>query len=478
AVAILDAVAGGEPQTESCGRQADKYRVPRIVYVNKMDRTGADFSRSLDMIRSRLGVAPVVLQLPLGAEDGFRGVIDLIEEAAFVWPEDDARLGQEVERGPIPGESAAQFREYREHVVEALSEVDEKLMEHYLEDKKLEPADLRAAVRAGTLAMKHVPVICGASFKNKGVQPLLDAVVDYLPSPLDIPPVQGINPETMEPETRAAADTEPFTALAFKLMNDPFVGQLTFVRVYAGTLASGMHVYNSTQQKKERVGRLLRMHANKREEIEGVGAGDIAAIVGLKSARTGDTLCDANRPIVLEAMDFPEPVISVAIEPKTKADEEKLSLSMGRLALEDPTFRVSSDAETGQTLISGMGELHLEIIVDRLLREFKVEANVGRPEAAYRETIRRKAEAPGRVGGGAAGSTAASRSRSSRRRPRGSSSRTRSSAAPCRASTSRRWRRASGRRWRAGCSPATQWSTCRCHCWTAPTTTSTPRRWP
>jgi elongation factor G len=341
-------------------------------------------------------VTPVVLQLPLGAEDGFRGVIDLIEQTALVWPEDDARLGQEYERVPIPAEYAEQVREYREHLLDALSEVDEKLMELYLEDKPLDPAALRAAVRAGTLAMKHVPVICGASFKNKGVQPLLDAVVDYLPSPLDIPPVQGINPETMAPETRLASDSEPFTALAFKLMNDPFVGQLTFVRVYAGTLTSGMHVYNSTQQKKERIGRLLRMHANKREEIEGVGAGDIAAVVGLKFARTGDTLCDAARPIVLESMDFPEPVISVAIEPKTKADEEKLSMSMGRLALEDPTFRVSSDAETGQTLISGMGELHLEIIVDRLLREFKVEANVGRPEVAYRETVRRKAGARGR----------------------------------------------------------------------------------
>jgi elongation factor G len=396
AVAILDAVAGVEPQTETVWRQADKYRVPRIVYVNKMDRTGADFFRSLDMIRNRLGVTPVVLQLPLGAEDGFRGIIDLIEETALVWPEDDSRLGQDFERVPIPAEYAAQVREYREHLMDALSEVDEKLMEQYLEDKKLDPADLRAAVRVGTLAMKHVPVVCGASFKNKGVQPLLDAVVDYLPSPLDIPPMEGINPETMAPETRLASDNEPFTALAFKLMNDPFVGQLVFLRVYAGTLASGMHVYNSTQQKKERIGRLLRMHANKREEIESVGAGDIAAVVGLKFARTGDTLCDANRPIVLEKMDFPEPVISVAIEPKTKADDEKLSLSMGRLALEDPTFRVSSDAETGQTLISGMGELHLEIIVDRLLREFKVEANVGRPEVAYRETVRRKSEARGR----------------------------------------------------------------------------------
>jgi elongation factor G len=396
AVAILDAVAGVEPQTETVWRQADKYRVPRVIYVNKMDRTGADFFRSVEMIRSRLGATPVVVQLPLGAEDGFRGIIDLVEEVAFVWPEEDAKLGQDYERVPIPAEYAQQVREYREHLVEALSDVDENLMERYLEDAKIAPEELRAAVRASTLAMKHVPVLCGASFKNKGVQPLLDAVVDYLPSPLDIPPIQGIDPETREPVERQAADTEPFTALAFKLMNDPFVGQLTFLRVYAGTLSSGSHVYNSTQQKKERVGRLLRMHANKREEIESVGAGDIAAVVGLKFARTGDTLCDASRPIVLEAMDFPDPVISVAIEPKTKADEEKLSLSLGRLALEDPTFKVSSDAETAQTLISGMGELHLEIIVDRLLREFKVEANVGRPEVAYRETIRRKAEARGR----------------------------------------------------------------------------------
>ena len=396
AVAILDAVAGVEPQTETVWRQADKYRVPRIIYVNKMDRTGADFFRSVEMIRSRLGATPVVVQLPLGAEDGFRGVIDLIDEIALIWPEEDAKLGQDYERVPIPAEYAAQVREYREHLVEALSDVDESLMERYLEDAKIAPEQIRAAVRASTLAMKHVPVLCGASFKNKGVQPLLDGVVDYLPSPLDIPPMQGINPETREPATRLASDGEPFTALAFKLMNDPFVGQLTFLRVYAGTLSSGSHVYNSTQQKKERVGRLLRMHANKREEIESVGAGDIAAVVGLKFARTGDTLCDANKPIVLEAMDFPEPVISVAIEPKTKADDEKLSLSLGRLALEDPTFRVSSDTETGQTLISGMGELHLEIIVDRLLREFKVEANVGRPEVAYRETIRRKAEARGR----------------------------------------------------------------------------------
>jgi elongation factor G len=394
AVAILDAVAGVEPQTETVWRQADKYRVPRIVYVNKMDRTGADFYRGLEMIKSRLGATGVAIQLPIGREDGFRGMIDLIDEVAFVWPEDG--LGQTFERLPIPDELRDEAGEYREHLIEAVAEIDESLMERYLADEKLTRDEIRAALRAGTLAMKIVPVLCGASFKNKGVQPLLDAVVDYLPSPLDIPPMQGVNPETDEPEVRAASDDEPFSALAFKLMNDPYVGQLTFVRVYSGKLLSGAHVYNSTQQKKERIGRLLRMHANKREEIEGVGAGDIAAVVGLKFARTGDTLCDGDHPIVLEAMTFPEPVIAVAIEPKTKVDEERLSTALGRLALEDPTFKVSVDGETGQTIIAGMGELHLEIIVDRLLREFKVGANVGRPEVAYRETIRRKAEARGR----------------------------------------------------------------------------------
>ena len=394
AVAILDAVAGVEPQTETVWRQADKYRVPRIVYVNKMDRTGADFYRSVDMIKTRLGATPVTIQLPLGKEDGFRGVIDLIDEVALTWPEDGQ--GQTFERGPIPAEHTAAVKEYREHMLAALSEIDERLMEKYLGDEKISREQIQAAIRAGTLSMKIVPVLCGASFKNKGVQPLLDAVVDYLPSPLDIPPIQGINPETRQPEVRPAVDAEPFAALAFKLMNDPFVGQLVFLRVYSGTLNSGSHVYNSSQQKKERVGRLLRMHARKSEDIESVSAGDIAAAIGLKFARTGDTLCDPDHPIVLESMDFPEPVISVAIEPKTKADDERLGLSLGRLALEDPTFKVAVDAETNQTLISGMGELHLEIIVDRLLREFKVEANVGRPQVAYRETIRRKAEARGR----------------------------------------------------------------------------------
>ncbi|MGH7321948.1 MAG: elongation factor G, partial [Candidatus Rokuibacteriota bacterium] len=394
AVAILDAVAGVEPQTETVWRQADKYRVPRVIYINKMDRTGADFSRSLEMIRSRLGASPVAIQLPLGKEDQFRGVIDLIDEVALVWPEDGQ--GQTFERVPVPAEHAAPVKEYRERMLEALSEVDEELMERYLGDEKITREQIQAAIRVGTLAMKVVPVLCGASFKNKGVQPLLDGVVDYLPSPLDIPPVQGVNPETREPEVRLASDDEPFAALTFKLMNDPYVGQLTFLRVYSGTLDAGVHVHNSSQSKKERVGRLLRMHANKREEIEAVAAGDIAAVVGLKFARTGDTLCDPDRPIVLEAMDFPAPVISVAIEPRTKTDEERLGLSLNRLAIEDPTFKVAVDAETSQTLISGMGELHLEIIVDRLLREFKVEANVGKPQVAYRETVRRKSAARGR----------------------------------------------------------------------------------
>ena len=394
AIAILDAVAGVEPQTETVWRQADKYRVPRVTYVNKMDRTGADFYRSVVMVRERLGTVPVPIQIPLGAEENFIGVIDLIDQVAVVW--DEESMGQKFTRQEIPAEYRDLAAEYREKMIEALAEVDEGLMEKYLGNEKINPEEIRAALREGTVAMKLVPVLCGASFRNKGVQPLLEAVVDYLPSPLDIPPVQGVSPETREPEVRLVSDDEPFAALVFKIMNDPYVGQLVFLRVYAGALRSGSTVYNSTQEKKERIGRLLRMHANKREEIELVPAGDIAAAVGLKFATTGDTLCDPQKPIVLEAMDFPEPVISVAIEPKTKADEEKLGLALGRLALEDPTFKVTVDSETSQTLISGMGELHLEIIVDRLLREFKVEANVGKPEVAYRETIRQKAEAQGR----------------------------------------------------------------------------------
>jgi elongation factor G len=396
AVAILDAVSGVEPQTETVWRQADKYRVPRMVYVNKMDRVGADFYQCVDLVRERLGAHPVAVQIPIGREDQYRGLVDLIDEVGLVWTDDDDSLGKEFTKIEIPADMREQVKEYREKMIEGLAEVDEHLMEKYVHGEPITPAELKAAVRKGTISMKLFPILCGASFKNKGVQPLLDAVIDYLPSPLDIPPIQGINPETKEVEERKAADDAPFAALAFKIMNDQHVGQLVFLRVYSGTLEAGSGVYNSTKDKKERIGRLLRMHANKKEEVEAVAAGDIAAAIGLKLTTTGDTLCESDRPIVLESMTFPEPVIAVAIEPKTRADEEKLGVSLSRLALEDPTFRVTSDEETAQTLIHGMGELHLEIIVDRLLREFKVEANVGKPQVAYRETVRKKAEAQGR----------------------------------------------------------------------------------
>jgi elongation factor G len=395
AVAILDAVSGVEPQTETVWRQADKYRVPRVVYVNKMDRVGADYFRCLDMVRSRLGAHPVAIQIPIGSEDKFVGLVDLIEMNAKVWS-DDETLGKEFQVVDIPADLREQAREYRDKMIEGLAEVDDHLMEKYVAGTEITTDEIRAAVRKGTIVMKLFPVLCGASFKNKGVQVLLDSVIDYLPSPLDIPPMQGINPETREIEERKASDDEPFAALAFKIMNDQHVGQLVFLRVYSGTLESGSGVYNSTKDRKERVGRLLRMHANKKEEIEAIAAGDIVAAIGLKFATTGDTLCDPDKPIVLESMTFPEPVIAVAIEPKTRADEEKLGIALSRLALEDPTFRVTTESETSQTLIHGMGELHLEIIVDRLLREFRVEANVGKPQVAYRETIRRPAEAQGR----------------------------------------------------------------------------------
>jgi len=396
AVAILDAVSGVEPQTETVWRQADKYRVPRIVYVNKMDRVGADYYRCIDMVRERLGAHPVPLQIPIGREDQYRGLVDLIDQVGLVWNDDDDTLGKEYTQIEIPSDMLEQVKEYREKMIEGLAEVDEHLMEKYVHGEPITPAELKAAVRKGTISMKLFPVLCGASFKNKGVQALLDAVIDYLPSPLDIPPVQGVNPETKEVEERKPADDAPFAALAFKIMSHQHVGQLVFLRVYSGTLEAGSGVYNSTRDKKERIGRLLRMHANKEEAVEAIAAGDIAAAIGLKLTTTGDTLCDPDRPIVLESMTFPEPVIAVAIEPKTRADEEKLGVSLSRLALEDPTFRVTSDEETGQTLIHGMGELHLEIIVDRLLREFRVEANVGKPQVAYRETIRKAAAAQGR----------------------------------------------------------------------------------
>jgi elongation factor G len=390
AVAVFCGVGGVEPQSETVWRQADRYEVPRLAFVNKMDRVGADYERVVAQIRERLNAIPVVVQLPLGAEEKLRGVVDLIKQKAIIW--DDDSLGSNYREDAIPADMAAAAAAGREKLLEAVSDLDESLMEKYLAGEAISEAEIRAALRKGTIAMKIVPVLCGSAFKNKGVQLLLDAVVDYLPSPLDIPPMHGYNPDSGKDEERTASDDRPFTALAFKIMTDPYVGSLTFLRVYAGVLSAGSYVFNSVKGRKERVGRILKMHANKREEIKEIYAGDICAAVGLRDTTTGDTLCDEDHPIVLERMQFPDPVISIAIEPKTKADQEKLGGALARLASEDPSFRVSSDAETGQTLISGMGELHLEIIVDRLTREFKVDANVGKPQVAYRETIRKIVE--------------------------------------------------------------------------------------
>ncbi|MDN5344943.1 MAG: elongation factor [Clostridia bacterium] len=393
AIAVFCSVGGVEPQSETVWRQADKYGVPRIAYINKMDRVGADFFRGVKMIADRLGANPVPIQLPIGAEDGFRGLVDLISLKAIYYTDD---LGTTIDEEPIPADMEDLVREYREKLLEAVAESDEELMVKYLEGEELTEADIKAGIRKATIAVKMVPVLCGSSFKNKGVQPLLDAVVDFLPAPTDVPAIQGVDPETGSEDERHSSDNEPFAALAFKIMADPYVGKLTFFRVYSGTIRSGSYVYNSTKGRRERVGRILRMHANHREEVEEAYAGDIAAAVGLKETATGDTLCDEKHPIVLEAMEFPEPVISVAIEPKTKADQEKMSLALQKLAEEDPTFKMHTDPETGQTIISGMGELHLEIIVDRLLREFKVGAKVGRPQVAYKETIRRAVKAEGK----------------------------------------------------------------------------------
>jgi len=394
AVAVFCSVGGVEPQTETVWRQADKYGVPRLAFVNKMDRLGADFFRVVKMIQDRLGARPVVMQLPIGAEDKFAGVVDLVTMKAVVW--EDESLGAKFHEEEIPADLQDQAEEYREKVLEAAADGDEAIMEKYLEGKEISEAELRKGIRGATLALKIVPVVCGTAFRNKGVQPMLDAVVDYLPSPLDVPPIKGVEPGTDKADERPASDDAPFSALAFKIMTDPFVGTLTFFRVYSGSLASGASIYNSTKSKRERVGRLLKMHANKREEIKEVYAGDIAAAVGLRTATTGDTICDEDEPIVLESIDFPDPVISIAIEPKSKADQEKLGLSLQKLATEDPSFKVRTDEETGQTIISGMGELHLEIIVDRLLREFSVGANVGKPQVAYRETVRKLVEQQGK----------------------------------------------------------------------------------
>jgi elongation factor G len=394
AVALFGAVEGVEPQSETVWRQADKYRVPRIGFVNKMDRPGADFPRVLEMIRSRLSAVPVALQIPLGAEDQFRGIIDLIEQKAVVYQEES--LGASFEIEEIPEGYREEAAKYRELLIETVADVDDTLMEKYVHGEQVTVDEIRAAVRKGTIAIKFVPVLCGAAFKNKGIQQLLDAIVEYLPSPLDIPAVTGVVTGDAEPPVRSASDDEPFSALVFKIMTDPFVGQLAFFRVYSGCLKSGTPVYDSTRDSVERVGRLLKMHANKREEIKEVYCGDIAAAVGLKHVSTGDTICDKQQPIVLEAIEFPAPVIAVAIEPKTKGDQEKLGIALDKLLREDPTFKVYTDQDTGQTIISGMGELHLEILVDRMVREFGVAANVGKPQVAYRETIRHKAEAEGK----------------------------------------------------------------------------------
>src|SRR5690348_11490400 len=398
ACAVFDAVSGVEPQSETVWRQADKYRVPRICFVNKMDRIGANFKATLEQIETKLGGNPVAIQLPIGNEDKFKGVIDLVKMKAITYK--DETMGADYDVSDIPADMMAEAQEYREKLIEKVSEHDDKLLEKYLGGEEITEAEIRAALRSRTITSVRneetafVPVICGSAFKNKGVQPMLDAVVDFLPSPLDIPSVTGIDPNSKEEKLveRPASDSAPFSALAFKLMTDPFVGQLTFIRVYSGVLTSGSSVYNATKGKTERVGRLLKMHANKREEIKEVYAGDIAAAVGLKQVSTGDTLCDEKHPIVLEAMDFPKPVISLAIEPKTKSDQEKLGVGLQKLRAEDPTFRVKTDEQTGQVVISGMGELHLEIIVDRLKREFSVEASVGKPQVAYKETLTRPAD--------------------------------------------------------------------------------------
>ncbi|HUS89059.1 MAG TPA: elongation factor G [Desulfosporosinus sp.] len=393
AVAVFCSVGGVEPQSETVWRQADKYKVPRIAFINKMDRMGADFFRGVSMIADRLGANPVPIQLPIGVEENFKGIVDLVTMSSTVYTDD---LGTTEEHSAIPEDLVELATEYREKLVEAVAETSEELMMKYLEGTEISEQEIRDGIRRGVIGNKFIPVLCGSAFKNKGVQPLLDCVVDYMPSPLDVPPIIGIHPDTLVEDQRTASDTQPFSALAFKIMSDPFVGKLAFFRVYSGVLTAGSYVYNSTKGKKERIGRILQMHANHREDISEVRSGDIAAAIGLKDTTTGDTLCDEKTPIILERMVFPEPVIHVAIEPKTKVDQEKMGGALGRLAEEDPTFKMHTDTETGQTIIGGMGELHLEIIVDRLQREFKVQCDVGRPQVAYKETIRKTVKSEGK----------------------------------------------------------------------------------
>ena len=393
-VAVFCSVGGVEPQSETVWRQADKYGVPRMAFINKMDRVGADFSRGVEMIRDRLGANPIPIQLPIGAEDLFRGVIDLVQMKAIIW--ENEAMGANYEVMEIPAELLDEAETAREVMLEEISSIDEVLMEKYLAGEELTIEEIKSGIRNATMALQINPVLCGTAFKNKGVQTLLDAVIDYMPSPLDVKPMPGVDPHTGAEITRSADDSAPFAALAFKVMTDPFVGQLTFFRVYSGVAEAGAHIINATKGKKERFGRILKMHANKREEIKAVYAGDIAAAVGLKYTTTGDTLCDPKTPCILESMEFPEPVIHIAIEPKTKSDQEKMGTALGKLVQEDPSLRVKTDQETGQVIISGMGELHLEIIVDRMKREFKVEANIGAPQVAYRESITKTVEVQGK----------------------------------------------------------------------------------
>jgi elongation factor G len=394
AVAVFDAVHGVQPQSEKVWRQADKYGVPRICFINKIDKMGADFEHAVDTIRKRLNAKPIAIQIPIGQEDKFKGVVDLIEMKSIIWQDDT--IGAEYITGPIPAELQKKAEAFHTQLVETVAENDDEILHKFLEGEAISAEELRASLRKSTIELKLFPVVVGTAFKNKGVQPLLDAVVDYLPSPLDAGEVKGTNPDNSEVITRKPADNEPFSALAFKIMADPFVGQLTFIRVYSGQVKSGDSVLSAGRRRTERIGRLLKMHANKREDINEILAGDICAAVGLKNVSTGDTICDEAHPITLESIEFAVPVISVAVEPKTKADQEKMGMALGRLAQEDPTFKVHTDPDSGQTIISGMGELHLEIIVDRMMREYKVEANVGKPQVAYRETIRKKAEAEGK----------------------------------------------------------------------------------
>ncbi len=448
AVVILEAVAGVQPQSETVWRQADRYHVPRILFVNKMDRVGADFFRVVQMMRDRLGARPLILQLPIGAEDQFHGMVDLVEEVAYLYQDD---LGLSFERTAIPSELSSQVAQYRYQLLESIVELDEEMLLRYLDGQKLTVSEVKKLIRRGTIEGLFIPVFAGSAYRNKGVQPLLDGIVDYLPAPSDIPPVKGINMKTGQVEERPASRQENLSALAFKIMSDPFVGKLSFFRVYSGSMKAGTYVLNASKGEKERIGRLLRLHANHREDVDEIAAGDLGAAVGLRLTSTGDTLCSENAPVLLESIRFPTPVIAVAIEPKSKADQDRLTLSLAKLTEEDPTFKVKVDEETGQTVISGMGELHLEIIVDRLMREFRVEANVGKPQVSYRETISRQAKAEGNTSArpvGGANTVMFGFQSSLWSAVVGLCSRTRSSLVPYRVSTSLLSRRGSVMRWR------------------------------